>query len=278
MKVSIVTISFNQARFLERAIRSVVEQDYDDIEYIVLDAGSTDGSRDIIEKYREHIARTIFEPDDGPADGLNKGFAQATGDIFGYVNSDDAFLPGTISKVVALFQATPTVDVIYGHGYIIDGDGAVQRRFYSDRMTAWRFVHDGATIMQQSTFFRREALYDAIGFNVENRICWDGELILDMFLAGCRMSLVNDFWSVFTVHEDSISGQTGDKSEVAKEYDELRRFYRAYLYEKVMGKPFEQRNVILFAVARVQKWLLNPTGTLWRTIESIGLRLDDPPL
>ena len=92
------------------------------------------------------------------------------------------------------------------------------------------------------------------------------------------MSLVNDFWSVFTVHEDSISGQTGDKSEVAKEYDELRRFYRAYLYEKVMGKPFEQRNVILFAVARVQKWLLNPTGTLWRTIEKIGLRLDHPPL
>ncbi|MCH7626486.1 MAG: hypothetical protein IIC83_11225 [Chloroflexi bacterium] len=90
--------------------------------------------------------------------------------------------------------------------------------------------------------------------------------------------MVNEFWSVFTVHESSISGQIGGKSEVAKENDERRQFYRTHLYERVMGKPFEQRTAILFVVARVQKWLLNPIGTLWRTMEKIGLRLDDPPL
>ncbi len=78
MKVSVVTISYNQAEFLEQCIRSVIEQDYDDIEYIVVDPGSTDGSRDIIEKYHDYIDHIIFEPDCGPADGLNKGFAHAT--------------------------------------------------------------------------------------------------------------------------------------------------------------------------------------------------------
>ena len=84
MKFSIVTISYNQAQFLEQAIRSVIEQDYPDVEYIVVDPGSTDGSREIIERYRDRIDRIIFEPDKGPADGLNKGFAQATGDVFGF--------------------------------------------------------------------------------------------------------------------------------------------------------------------------------------------------
>ncbi|MCB1155752.1 glycosyltransferase, partial [bacterium] len=88
MKVSVVTLSFNQADYLERAIRSVVEQDHDDIEYIVVDPGSTDGSRDIIERYRDRIATVITDPDKGPPDGLNKGFAAATGDIYAYMNAD----------------------------------------------------------------------------------------------------------------------------------------------------------------------------------------------
>ena len=98
MKLSIVTISFNQADYLEEAMVSILEQDYDDIEYIIVDAGSTDGSRDIIERYRDRIAVVVLEPDEGPADGLNKGFARASGDIYGYLNADDAFLPGNVEN------------------------------------------------------------------------------------------------------------------------------------------------------------------------------------
>ena len=104
MKVSIVTISFNQARFLRRAITSVLSQDYPDIEYIVVDPGSTDGSREIINAYGPRLASVIFDPDDGPADGLNRGFQLATGDVLAYINADDALLtqvrcakPSTIS-------------------------------------------------------------------------------------------------------------------------------------------------------------------------------------
>ena len=153
MKVSIVTISLNQAPFLERAILSVVEQDHDDIEYIVVDPGSTDGSRDIIERYRDRISVAVLKPDAGPADGLNMGFARATGDIFGYINADDAYLPGAIGKAVDAFRASPAADVVCGHGFIVNANGAVRRRFYSDQFSAWRYVHGGVTVMQQSTFF-----------------------------------------------------------------------------------------------------------------------------
>ena len=278
MKVSIVTISLNQAPFLERAILSVVEQDHDDIEYIVVDPGSTDGSRDIIERYRDRISVAVLEPDAGPADGLNMGFARATGDIFGYINADDAYLPGAIGKAVDAFRASPAADVVCGHGFIVNANGAVRRRFYSDQFSAWRYVHGGVTVMQQSTFFRRDAFQAASGFNLENRIWWDGELLLDMCLAGSRFTVVDDFWSVFTIHEASISGQRGGESEVARLLDERRRTTQARFYRKAMGRPPDSLTSFWFAVARVQKWLLNPVGTAWRVIETLGLRLDRPPL
>jgi len=179
MKISIVTISYNQSEFLDRAIKSVVEQDYDDVEYIVVDAGSTDGSREIIDRYRSKINKVVFKPDRGPPDGLNRGLRLATGKIFGYLNSDDVLLPGALNEVLTIFKSDPSADVVYGHGYIIDAVGRPVRRFYSDTFTPWRFVHFGSNVMQQSTFFRREALLEVGGFNVENTVLWDGELFLD---------------------------------------------------------------------------------------------------
>ena len=275
MKVSIVTISYNQAQFLERAIRSVLDQDYGDIEYIVVDAGSTDGSREIIERYRGRIAKVTFEPDEGPADGLNKGFAHATGHIFGYINADDAYPPGAIAGAVSGFRARPHADVLSGHGFIVDNNGLVSRRFYSDRFSAWRYVHGGVTVMQQSTFFRRPAFVNAGGFNPENRIWWDGELLLDMDLAGSRFAVVNEFWSIFTIHESSISGQRGGESEAARWLNELRGTTHERFYRKVMGRPPDGRARLWTAVARVQKWLLQPVGTFWRVLEKLGFRFDE---
>ena len=132
MKVSIVTISYNQGSFLEETISSVINQDYADIEYIVVDPGSTDGSREIIDRYRDQIDKIIFEPDNGPADGLNKGFSQSTGDICCFLNADDIFLPGAIKEAIAFFRKHPECDVVSGHSLIIDSDDAVIRKSYSD--------------------------------------------------------------------------------------------------------------------------------------------------
>src|SRR5436305_15203748 len=107
MKFSVVTISFNQAQFIERALRSVLEQQGVDVEYIIVDPGSTDGSREIINRFRDRLSHVILEKDSGAADGLNHGFARATGDIYCYLNSDDEFLPGAFSVVQSYFANHP---------------------------------------------------------------------------------------------------------------------------------------------------------------------------
>ena len=205
MKVSIVTISYNQADFLERTIRSVVEQDYANVEYIIVDPGSIDGSRDIIERYRGRISQVILEPDQGPADGLNMGFAKATGDIFGFLNSDDILLPGTLSHVVRFFEARPDVDVMSGHTIIIDEHDRPIRSSYSDRFSLIRYAYEAAVLMQPSTFFRADNFNKSSGFNVSNKTNWDGEIFVDMRLQGARFDLMDRFLSGYRLQPQSIT-------------------------------------------------------------------------
>ncbi len=169
MKVSIVTISFNQGRFLEACICSVLEQDYPEIEYIVVDAGSTDGSREIIARYAERIAHVILEADAGPADGLNKGFAHASGEIFAFVNADDLLLPGAVRRMVEAFREHPDADVIYGHGRELDGEGKLIQRVWSTPWNLRANAYRTAVTVQPATFFTAACFRRGPGFNVENR-------------------------------------------------------------------------------------------------------------
>jgi glycosyltransferase involved in cell wall biosynthesis len=258
-RISIVTISFNQAAFLERAIRSVVEQDYPNIEYIVVDPGSTDGSRDIIERYRSRISKIILEKDKGPANGLNNGFAAASGEIFGYINADDAFLPGAISKAVTALQERPEADVVYAHSYIIDETGKVVRRSRSVPFSLRGFAYGRVVVMQQSTFFRRAAFDRVGGFNEINRCSWDAELLVDMARSGSRLDLVHDYWSVFAIYSNSITGSGRLQQQC--------RIDHSRIFRKITGREMDQTNRVLFALARVEKWLLNPGVPLHRVID-----------
>src|SRR5262249_6094619 len=147
MKFSIVTVSFNQARYLERAMRSVLDQEGASVEYIVVDPGSTDGSRDIIEKYRSRLAHVILEPDTGAADGLNKGFRAATGEVLGFLNSDDVLLPGALSGAAGFLREHPEVDVVSGDCEIVDGQDNVLRVSYSDRFSLRRYAYGTGILM-----------------------------------------------------------------------------------------------------------------------------------
>lgn len=224
MKFSIVTISFNQARFLEQAIRSVVEQDYPDVEYIIVDPGSTDGSREIIERYRDKITKVIFDPDNGPADGLNKGFGHAAGDIYGYINADDFFEPGAFSRAAKLFQERPEIDVVIGAIKIVDGKGhAKWRKRMSDKFDLKRYADERCWIGQQATFFRRTAYEKSRPFNVENNSCWDVELLVDMALNGCNFGRIYKILGNFRIHKYSISGSGRLREIYIKDQERIKK-------------------------------------------------------
>ncbi len=152
--VSIVTPSYNQARFLDATLCSVLEQDYPRIEYIVMDGGSTDGSLDIIRKHAHELAAWVSEPDQGQTDALNKGFARAHGDILAWLNSDDTYEPGAVRQAVECFARFPEAGLIYGDANYINEAGQISGRFAAAQ-TDYRRLRDGYIhIPQQAAFFR----------------------------------------------------------------------------------------------------------------------------
>jgi glycosyltransferase involved in cell wall biosynthesis len=154
--VSIVTPSYNQAPYIEQTIQSVLGQEYPDIEYIVVDGGSTDNSFEIIRKYSHRLAYWISERDSGQAEAINKGFSRANGEILAWLNSDDYYLPDTISTVVQCFEEHPEVVMVYGDMLAVDGDGQtinVQKfkQLSLEDLLCFQIVG------QPSVFFRRSA-------------------------------------------------------------------------------------------------------------------------
>jgi glycosyltransferase involved in cell wall biosynthesis len=206
VKISIVTLSFNQRAYLKEAIDSVLSQGYPDLEYIVVDPGSTDGSRELLESYGSRIAHTIFEPDRGAADGLNKGFACATGQVFGFLNADDVLFPGSLEHVANFFKTHPDCDMAMGNGYKIDGRGQKTRHFVARDFSVRRFFYGGTQWLQQATFFRAGIFRRSPGFNLENRTCWDGELFVQIADLGAKIGYIQEDLGGFRIHEASISG------------------------------------------------------------------------
>ena len=252
MKLSIVTLSFNQAPYLERALESVLNQDYGDVEYIVIDPGSTDGSRDILARYADRLSALVLEPDAGPGDGLNKGFARATGDVLGYLNADDAYLPGAFREAMAAFAAPDRPDVVCGHGYIVDGNGKVTRRMRSAPFGLKRFAYGVSVQMQQSTFFRADAFARTPGFNNDNRTCWDAEILMELARAGARFRIVDRYWSLFRIYEGSISGSGRLNTHYV---EDLARMFRT-----VMGRPRRPADAWVTRGLKLGRWALDPVG------------------
>ncbi len=257
MKVSIVTISFNQARFLERTIRSVLSQNHADVEYIVVDPGSTDGSREIIERYRDQIHKIILDPDRGAADGLNRGFTHATGEIFGFLNSDDVLLPGALTEAAGYLSAHSAIDIVSGNCLIIDENDRTLRVSHSDRFSLRGVAYWASALMQPSTFFRREIFERCGGFNVENKISWDAELWADFGLAGARFARIQRTWSGYRMHQDSITGSTATGDAIKTQGKKLS--------QKIMGRP-ESTLDRLLAPAFLARKYANTPGAVWQRL------------
>ncbi|MCW5604557.1 MAG: glycosyltransferase [Burkholderiales bacterium] len=185
-KISIVTCSFEQGRYLDAAIRSVLEQRYPALEYIVVDGGSGDDSVQIIRHHGSALAYWISEPDRGQTDALIKGFARATGDICGWLCSDDMLLPGALHEVNGFFAAHPEVMAAYGDALWIDGEGRFLRPKKETPFSRFVFLHDHNFVPQPSMFWRRR-LYEAVGgLDPEFDLAMDADL-WDRFSARTRI-------------------------------------------------------------------------------------------
>jgi len=253
--VSVVTICYNQAAFIARAIRSIIEQDYAQKEYIIIDPGSIDGSRDIIARFAPEIDRLVLEPDNGPADGLNKGFQMASGEILGYVNSDDALLPGALATVARAFAQHPEIDVFQGAGLIVDENDSILREIVPSKFTLRRFVYGGATNFQPATFFRRAAFDRVGGFNVENRTCWDGELLQDMAANGAKFGCLRDRLAVFRIHPGSITGSAVNRVEYERD--------QARLFRKIMHRERRDFDRVIGLGYRLLRLVESPAELVW---------------
>ena len=179
--MSIVTPSYNQGQFIEETIRSVLLQGYPNLEYIIIDGGSMDGSVDIIRKYEPWLAHWVSEPDDGQSAAINKGFVRSTGDIIAWLNSDDFYEPGTLQCIGQYFADAPSIDVVYGDDRTLRQDGSIiearqSREFDLNSLLVMNYIP------QPSTFIRRSAIEEKNLVDEKFHYIMDWDLLIRLAL------------------------------------------------------------------------------------------------
>lgn len=230
MKITIITVCYNRKATIEKAIKSVLEQDYHDIEYIIVDGNSKDGTKEIIESYRDRISEYISEPDKGMYDAINKGINLASGEVIGLMHSDDEFYDSkTISKIVAEFKKSETADGIYGNGIYVSND--TEERLIRNRIggifslnkikRGWLPLHP--------TVYLKKSIIDQYGlYNLDFKIASDTEFLLRyLYKYKINMIYVDDY---------IVKMRMGGMSTNAKRAVEvLYEDYKIYKYHGLMA-------------------------------------------
>lgn len=177
LSISIVTPSFNQANYLEATIRSVLSQNYPNLQYVIIDGDSQDGSKGIIKKYQDKLHFSCSEKDSGHAAAINKGFAETDGQIMGWLNSDDMYAPGSLTAISQIFQAFPSISWISGYSSVWNKYGSLVSVESSHKNIYDFMLGNYGWIQQESTFWRR-SLWNKVGsqLNQNYHLAVDGEL------------------------------------------------------------------------------------------------------
>lgn len=203
-KITIVTPSYNQGRYIEKTLRSVLLQNYPNLEFIVVDGGSDDQSVQVIEKYAQWLTWWVSEPDSGQSHALNKGLERSTGTLLGWLNSDDYLLPGALFKLAEAYLEDPSVGAVYGHGRMDDESGRVVytpelQQVNHDMLFGWCFNND---FMQPSCLFTRDAWSSVGPINEKLHFALDVEYwmrISERF----SFRMISDMLSVSLAHPDA---------------------------------------------------------------------------
>ncbi len=206
--ISIVTPSFNQAHFIEATIRSVLEQDYPAVEYIIMDGGSRDGSVDIIRNYADRLASWVSERDNGQTDALNKGFAQAKGEILAWINSDDTYEPGALASAAQYLIEHPQTGMVYADTNFIDRSGQKIGRFPAAQTDYRRLRQGYVHIPQQSAFFRADLWRQVGPLDQDFYFAMDYDLWVRLAKLAPLAYLPGKTWANFRLH-------TGGKTVLA---------------------------------------------------------------
>jgi len=199
--VSIVTPSFNQAKYIEQTLLSVLNQDYPNIEYIVIDGGSSDGSQTVIERYADRLAYWVTEPDRGHPDAVNKGFARATGEILAFINSDDLYMAGAVSEAVAALNQHPEVGMVYGDGLLVDSEGQLLDPHYYRTLSLLDLLCN-EVLLQPTVFMRREILEQVGGLEEAYPLVFDHVLWI-RFASLAPILHIPSIWAVERTHSDA---------------------------------------------------------------------------
>lgn len=250
-KISIVTPSFNQARFLEKTILSVLNQNYPHLEYIIMDGGSTDGSAEIIEKYKTYLAYGISQKDNGQADAIHKGFNKSTGEILAWLNSDDLLAPDALFEVANWFRNNPNKNWVTGGCIIIDQNDTMLSNRYGmplynlgARVSFNELLYFGHPFNQSSCFFRKTFFYAVGGFNTDLIFSFDYDLFL-RFSHKERSGHIKNIISYFRYHADSKTSTLVKTRE--KEDQLLRSIHR----EKKLFRLLRVYYLIKYYIKRI---------------------------
>jgi glycosyltransferase involved in cell wall biosynthesis len=209
--VTVVTPSFNQAKYLERTILSVLEQDYPNIEYIVIDGGSTDGSLEIIKKYADRLSFWVSEPDKGQTDAINKGFGRAAGQYLAWLNSDDTYNPGAVREAVEFLTAHPDVGLVYSDAHFINADDGVIGNFPAAQTDRTRMLQGYVHVPQQTTFLRAN-LWKKIGpLDPTFFFAMDYDLWVRLTKYAPMVYCPGRVWANFRLHNDGKTVAADDR-------------------------------------------------------------------
>jgi glycosyltransferase involved in cell wall biosynthesis len=209
-KISIITPSYNQGAFIEETIQSVLSQGYPNLEYIVVDGGSTDNTLAVLRAYQDTLT-WISEPDQGQTDAINKGLKMASGEVLAYLNSDDLYLPGALHKVGAFFAENAHADWLTGYCRNVDGDGRTIRRFIRGYKNFWLSRHTYSSLLvinyiaQPATFWRRRVTDEIGPLNADLYYTMEYEYWLRIG-AQHGLHVIKEDLAAFRLHEGSKSG------------------------------------------------------------------------
>ncbi len=209
MKISVITICYNAAKTIEETINSVIHQDYPELEYIIIDGGSTDGTIEIVNKYRDKIAYFVSEPDNGISDAFNKGIKVSTGEMIGIINADDLYYKDAMKTVNAFFEANPNTDVTFGDFLSFSNEEYWGRRKKPNtNLPDLKFTFE----LNHPTVFVRRRAYEKFGlFSLDYKLAMDYELLSKMYFGGIEFSYINQIISCY--REGGIS-QTQEKNTI----------------------------------------------------------------